>query len=231
MSRKFCFSKKEFAILLDGAGVTELFSVGLKPLPDMDKKEVQMLLFQMYQKKFLVVDEQRYKMVPELSEIFSGIRDAGKNILIVPLKRDQTTKCIYVGKISVVVEYCGIRHGFYKISVCDWQECVKEALKADFVDSLTERGDPVLLKEKSWCHQVCTFCKHGSYDRLNAYMEKGLITVVEVRNPTGDRIHGTILLVHEVLYDKIYCIREEDAMCFYYKQQQVEELLGHLLEE
>lgn len=230
MNRKFCFSKKEFAILLDGTGVTELFSVGLKPLPDMDEKEVQMILFQMYQKKFLVVDEQRYKMVPELSEIFSGIRDAEKNILIVPLKQNQTTKCIYVGKISVIVEYCGIQHGFYKISVGDWQECVKEALKEDFVDSLIECNSPILLEEESWCHQACTFCKHGSYDRLSAYMEKGLITVVEVRNSTGDRIHGTMLLVHEVLYDKIYYIRE-DAMCFYYKQQQVEELLGHLLEE
>ncbi|MBR6770715.1 MAG: hypothetical protein IKM28_05685 [Lachnospiraceae bacterium] len=115
--KKYCFTEQEFWALAGSVGIQKLY--GFLPeaeadLKKFDEKIVYQLLFQMTNKKFLEAEENRYRMHPELRELFGYIKSASGVLTIYSMSGSFSNKCIYLSDNIVLVEEGGINARFLK---------------------------------------------------------------------------------------------------------------------
>lgn len=231
MDTRFCFSEKEFALLLEGSQIKEYYGIGIAQCLNVKEEEIPKVIFQMIKKGLVQVKEQSYQMTEKVEQLFLAIREATKTILIVSATRNQTMKCIYMGRRSIVVEYGGILHGLYKVYEKEWKTVIEEALQEEFEIAVLEKEQMVemgiaqkcTIPKQEWIMRLQTQVAKKGVQVTENFTKDGLRILLELRNCEGKK--RVFYLVEEPLENSVYWLEGDSVYKSILLSEKILELL------
>lgn len=241
INKKLCFTEQEFLMLAKCFGLKQFF--GFLPKQknmsgDMDAESEAHLLFVLYQKEFLIIEEKQYKVTAAVDEIFRCIEKAQIIWEIIPVNRQFPVCCIYFAKKAVLLEADGNNGRYFKCSYGCPEEIMtvlfeRELLMSHYIsDEVLYEKDEII--EESVRKEIIEYFKdirhvNGAecWDGTN-YEERvngSVHTIIRVREYAGNRLKATCFLMERSIRDVIVWESCEECKIYYYSQRKLKELL------
>lgn len=238
MNRLICdnliISAGEFMVLSALCGITKVDFPMKKRQEIPDQKEVNLILFQLYQKQILRMDGQHTcSLNPEIKKIFEGIKKAVYEVQIHSLEK-QNPLVVFAGKEPVVAELSENDREALKFHCISGESFLKELRTRNILPSEKEPKSGVSLQEENpeLYEQIRkkyqTFIQNAHVDHaglLECLKQRELRAFFIIRDRQSDTEKAVVLLLDCGIWDCTVYMEPGHMEISYYTEREMQEIL------
>lgn len=230
----FIISVKEFIVLSALCGISEIDFPMKKKQDAPDQKEVNLVLFHLYQKKILrMVDHHTYGLAPQIQTIFTKIKNAEYEIQAYSLEK-QRSLLFFAGKEIVTIELSENDREALKLHCVSRKKFTEELCSQKLLPSEKNAKEEEFLQKKisilyeQLQKEQSQFIKnkqtdHGAllkYSQTNRV--RSFFIIKDCRTNTEKTL---ILLIDCGIWDCMACFETDRLEVRYYTEKGIEKLL------
>lgn len=232
--KNFIFSVQEFMVLCAWTGIEQLHILQGSQQEKMGGEELNLVLFQLYQKEILYWNNDTYELKQEVAQLFRDIRFASAELQIYTRTSRSPLLCFY-GTYMIVMELSGNDTDAVKVHRLQEYDFFAELRNKGMLplrDSQEMEGTAQREDCEAWCSILgkrSNLMENGCilYDRLQELLRdaKDLWVAITIHDRKSGQDRGVVLIAEQDFSDCLICIADSVVRADYYTLDSLSQLL------
>lgn len=232
--KNYLFSNSEFMVLSAMVGMEKIHIISENTSKQMDKAELNQIIFQLYQKEILQWNNNAYALKPEIGLLFREIKRAKKELQIYSEKSGSPLLCFW-GNSAVITELSGNDREVIKVHGLQNRELFTELYDREILPDGNRQEIYDLFREENvgkgniLVSGYSKFLQNGSIDHeeLQGLLQKydELSAIITVYDRKSEKDQNIIFIMDYGICDAISYLKNGFVCTDYYTVDNLYRLL------
>lgn len=232
--KNYLFSNSEFMVLSAMVGMEKIHIISEKTSKQIDKAELNQIIFQLYQKEILQWNNNAYALKPEIGLLFREMKRAKKELQVYSEKSESPLLCFW-GNSTVITELSGNDREVIKVHGLQNRELFTELHDREILPDGNRQEIYDLFREQNvgkgniLITGYSKFLQNGSIDHkeLRGLLQKydELSAIITVYDRKSEKDQNIIFIMDYGICDAISYLKNGSICTDYYTVDNLYRLL------